>query len=253
MEQQKPKIGIIGFGRMGQTIAKQATEKNFKISCVFDIRNTGVEIGNFIRTKNEMKISNVDNMDKILGETEPDVVIDFSNADACIENFKVVAKKKINVVIGTTGFDKKQENELKKRAGENNIGVVISPNMSIGVNIFWKIIKNTGKMLNKYGFNVEIIEEHHDKKKDAPSGTAKKMEEILREIYDKQIPTHSIRLGTIPGTHEAIFAGYDEIIKVKHIAYSREIFANGALLAAEYIKGKKGIYDMGDVLGTKNL
>ncbi|OQX18318.1 MAG: hypothetical protein BWK75_06735 [Candidatus Altiarchaeales archaeon A3] len=165
----------------------------------------------------------------------------------CVENLRIVAKNKLNAVIGTTGFSRGQKEELRGLIKENNIGAVISPNMSIGVNIF-KIIEESGKMLKNYGFNVEITEAHHAQKKDAPSGTAKKMEEILKEIYNKEIPTHSIRLGTIPGTHETIFAGYDEIIEIKHIAYSREIFANGALLAAEFIKGKKGTYSMQDVI-----
>jgi len=248
---KKTKIGIIGFGKMGQMIALQTETKKFEISCVFDIKNIDIKIGNFIGTKNKVKISNIIDLDKILGETTPDVVIDFSSTNACVENLKVVAKNKINVVIGTTGFSELQKDELKKIIRENNIGAVISPNMSVGVNIFWKIIEESGKMLKNYGFDVEIVEAHHANKKDAPSGTAKKMDEILKEIYNKEIQTHSIRLGTIPGTHKAIFAGYDEIIEIKHIAYSREIFANGALLASEFIKGKKGTYSMQDVI--KNI
>jgi len=248
---EETKIGIIGFGRMGQMIARLTETKNFEISCVFDVKNVETGIGNFIRTKNEVKISNIEDLDEILNETTPDVVIDFSSADACVKNLKTVVKNKINAVIGTTGFSEEQKDELKELIRENNIGAVISPNMSAGVNIFWKIIEESGKMLKNYGFDVEITEAHHDQKKDAPSGTAKKMKEILKEIYNKEIPTHSIRLGTIPGTHETIFAGYDEIIEIKHIAYSREIFANGALLASEFIKGKKGIYNMQDVIKNR--
>lgn len=248
------KVGIIGFGKMGKMIAQKAIQKNFEILCVFDIVNVGENIGKYIGKETSVVISDANNMKETLKKLKekPDVVIDFSNAKGIEKNIEIVAKEKINIVIGTTGISDEQKKKIFEIVKKENIGLVMSPNMSIGVNIYWKIIEYAGKILKDYNFDVEIIEEHHKEKKDAPSGTAKKIQEILNKIYKKEIPTHSIRAGTIPGTHLTIFAGDNEVIEIKHIAISREIFANGALLACEFIKGKKGIYDMYDVLGMKN-
>jgi len=247
MKEEKFMIGIIGFGRMGQMIARLADVKNFEISCAFDIKNIGAKIGNLSGTENETTISNIADLDKILKQTKPDVVIDFSNARACVENLKTVAKNKINAVIGTTGFNEEEKDELKKIVKEGNIGAVISPNMSIGVNVCWKLIEEAGNLLKDY--DAEIIEAHHITKKDKPSGTALKIKEILEKIYKRQIPTHSIRAGGIVGEHTVLFANPGEIIEIKHIAISRDTFAMGALLAAQFIKGKKGIFSMKDVIG----
>jgi len=246
----KIKIGIVGFGKMGQTIAKIAEQKeNFEILCVFDIKNINTNIGSFIGTKNETKISDVKDMDKILKDKKPDVMIDFSNADACVKNLKIIGKNGINIVIGTTGFTEKQKEEIEKIIKENNIGAVISPNMSIGVNILWKLIEYVGNLLKDY--DAEIIEAHHITKKDKPSGTALKIKEILEKIYKKEIPVHSIRAGGIVGEHKVIFASAGDIIEIKHTAISRDTFAIGALKSAEFIKGKKGIYNMKDVINLK--
>ncbi len=241
------KIGIIGFGRMGQTIARLTKDKNFEISCVFDVKNVGINVGNFIGTESEVTISNIADLDKILKQTNLDVVIDFSNASACIENLKIVAKNKINAVIGTTGFNEKEKEELKKIIKVSNIGAVISPNMSVGVNIFWKLIEDAGNLLNDY--DAEIVEAHHITKKDKPSGTALKMKEILEKIYEKEIPVHSIRIGGIVGEHTVMFGNPEEVIEIKHTAISRDTFAMGALRATEFINKKKGIYNMKDVIG----
>jgi len=246
----KIKIGIVGFGKMGQTIAKIAEQKeNFEILCVFDIKNINTNIGSFTGTKNETKISDVKDMDKILKDKKPDVMIDFSNADACVENLKIIGKNGINVVIGTTGFTEKQKKEIEEIIKENDIGAVVSPNMSIGVNIFWKLIEDAGNLLKDY--DAEIIEAHHATKKDKPSGTALKIKEILEKIYKKEIPVHSIRAGGIVGEHKVIFASAGDIIEIKHTAISRDTFAIGALKSAEFIKGKKGIYNMKDVINLK--
>jgi len=246
----KIKIGIVGFGKMGQTIAKIAEQKeNFEILCVFDIKNINTNIGSFTGTKNETKISDVKDMDKILKDKKPDVMIDFSNADACVENLKIIGKNGINVVIGTTGFTEKQKKEIEEIIKENDIGAVVSPNMSVGVNIFWKLIEDAGNLLKDY--DAEIIEAHHATKKDKPSGTALKIKEILEKIYKKEIPVHSIRAGGIVGEHKVIFASAGDIIEIKHTAISRDTFAIGALKSAEFIKGKKGIYNMKDVINLK--
>ncbi len=241
------KIGIIGFGRMGQTIARLTKDKNFEISCVFDVKNVGINVGNFIGTESKVTISNIADLDKILKQTNLDVVIDFSNASACIENLKIVAKNKINAVIGTTGFNEKEKEELKKIIKVSNIGAVISPNISVGVNIFWKLIEDAGNLLNDY--DAEIVEAHHITKKDKPSGTALKMKEILEKIYEKEIPVHSIRIGGIVGEHTVMFGNPEEVIEIKHTAISRDTFAMGALRATEFINKKKGIYNMKDVIG----
>ncbi|MFN3527737.1 MAG: 4-hydroxy-tetrahydrodipicolinate reductase, partial [Candidatus Altarchaeaceae archaeon] len=188
------KIGIIGFGKMGKTIAQKAVNKNFEILCVFDIANIGENIGKYIGKETSVVISNANKIGEILKELKekPDVIIDFSHAKEIEERVKIIAKEKINIVIGTTGISDEQKKEIFEAVKKEDIGLVMSPNMSVGVNVYWKIIEYAGKILKSYGFEAEIIEEHHKEKKDAPSGTAKKIQEILNKIYNKEIPAHSI-------------------------------------------------------------
>ncbi len=136
--------------------------------------------------------------------------------------------------------------EIKKAA--TKIPVVFSPNMSIGVNVLFSIIPEIAKKLGA-DYSVEIVEAHHKAKKDAPSGTAKKMAELIAQATKRQVPTHTIRLGDIFGDHTIVFCGNSERIEIKHQAHSRDLFAVGALKAAKWIAQKPaGLYSMQDVL-----
>lgn len=193
-----------------------------------------------------------------------DVIIDFSHPLMFEKTIKYAVKTKTPIVVATTGLDENQKKEMVDASKE--IPVFFSANMSVGVNLIIELAQKAAKALEEK-FDIEIIEKHHHRKIDAPSGTALAIADGINEalaskkeyIYDrhsvrkKRSPTelgiHSVRGGTIVGEHEVIFAGEDEIIEIKHTAMSREIFAQGAITAAKYIFGKDaGLYDMRKML-----
>ena len=202
---------------------------------------------------------------KTLAEAMPDVIVDFSIADACCENAVVAASAGVNLVIGTTGISDEQMKILEDGIESNNIGAVISPNMSVGVNAFWEIVRKAAAMLPDY--DIEIVEAHHRFKKDAPSGTALKTADVICEalgkslsdvaVYGRQgecprkegeIGIHAIRAGDIVGEHTVLFSTLGERVEVTHKAHTREAFVSGVVRAVEFIDGKTGLYSMKDVL-----
>ena len=198
-------------------------------------------------------------------DVEADVVIDFASAkaedaliDACLE-------KKLPVVVCTTGLSEEQLAKIREASRE--VAVLKSANMSLGVNTLLKLLQDAAKVLAPAGFDMEIVEKHHKHKLDAPSGTAIAMADSINEAmgneytytYDrsgrrqerdpKEIGISAVRGGNIVGEHEVIFAGLDEVIEFKHTAYSKAVFAKGAVSAAKFLKGKgPGYYDMSDVI-----
>lgn len=198
-----------------------------------------------------------------------DVLIDFTTPEASIEHARVCAELKKPAVIGTTGIQKEVAEEIKKLA--QHTPIILSPNMSIGVNLSFKVLVEIAKALGD-DYDVEIVEAHHRMKKDAPSGTALKMAQVIAhalgrnldevgvyarkgiigERSKKEIGIQTIRAGDIVGEHTVIFAGKGERIEFTHRAHSRDTFAAGAVRAAKWIIGKKpALYDMQDVLGLK--
>ena len=263
------KAGIIGFGRMGKQIAKRLLEEKIELVCAFDLPghpDHGKDIGLIIGVEQiKVKLESSETLKQVIQKTKPDVMIDFSLADACVNNAKIIAENKINLVIGTTGFKEYQLKDVKTNISKNSVGAVISPNMSIGVNVFWKIVTDAAKLLKDY--DIEIIEAHHIFKKDAPSGTALKTAELVAGALDKsvdncavygrhgskerkngEIGIHSIRAGDIIGEHTVLFATQGERIEITHRAHSRDAFVNGVIKAVKFVNGRIGIYDMSDVL-----
>ena len=180
-----------------------------------------------------------------------DVIIDFTMPEATLTHLRIAARERKGMVIGTTGFNNKELSEIETLAG--SIPCLLSPNMSIGVNLLFTILENVVKALgNKY--DIKIVESHHRHKKDAPSGTAKKIAEILAyakgvELEKIVAQIHSLRAGDIIGEHTVIFAGEDERIELVHRAESRDTFARGAIRAAKFIaQASPGLYTMKDVL-----
>ena len=176
-----------------------------------------------------------------------DVLVEFTTPEATLEHLKIAQKHKKSIVIGTTGFTPEQYKEIDKLI--EGIACLISPNMSPGVNLMFNLVSEISKRLGN-GYDIEIIESHHRYKKDAPSGTAKRLvENICKATGHNQIPTHSIRAGEIVGEHTAIWAGPGEVIELTHCALSRTTFANGAIQAAKFVaRAKPGKYSMHDVL-----
>jgi 4-hydroxy-tetrahydrodipicolinate reductase len=198
---------------------------------------------------------------------EADVLIDFSSSTALDSILPYCIKKRVPAVICSTGHSDEQLDSIKKAA--DVIPMFKSGNMSLGINLLCELIKQSAAVLG-LDFDIEVIEKHHNKKIDAPSGTAYMLAEAAEKglgsdmeyVYDRhavrerrnsgQIGISSVRGGSIPGEHTVIFAGKDEVIEFKHTIYSREVFAVGALRAAKYLAGKKepGMYDMGDVIAN---
>lgn len=196
---------------------------------------------------------------------EADAVIDFASVKAVDNLLDFIEEKKIPAVICTTGLSEKQIeriNELSKATA-----ILRSANMSLGINTLSKVLAQIAPTLRAAGFDIEIVEAHHRRKLDAPSGTAilladavnENMDEKLSYTYDRsgrheprradEIGLSAVRGGTIVGDHDVIFAGEDEVITFSHRAYSRKIFANGAISAAKFLQGKTaGLYDMSDVI-----
>ena len=196
-------------------------------------------------------------------DVEADVVIDFSNASAVDHLLDYCAKKKLPVVLCTTGLSEEQLRKVEETAEQT--AVLKSANMPLGINLLLKLLQNAAKVLGPAGFDIELVERHHNQKVDAPSGTALALADSVNEALDnqytyvfdrsqvrqkrgeKEIGISAVRGGTIVGDHEVIFAGADEVIEFKHTAYSKAIF--GAVEAAKFLAGKKaGKYDMSDVI-----
>jgi len=270
------RVAVTGAGgRMASKIIKTIIkQEDMKIVAAIGSPNTpleGKDIGDIIGIgKINIPITNSQKLIEVLKEQKPDVLVDFTIADAAVDTIKISAKCNVNVVIGTTGFSDEQIDEIKSSIQENKIKAVISPNMAIGVNVFFKIIEDITKILNNY--DIEIIEAHHNTKRDAPSGTAVKTYEIIAEALGKnkeenyisgrhgivgvrtpkEIGMHAIRGGDIVGDHTVLFAGEGERIEITHRAHGRQVFIRGVINSIRYVIGASpGIYDMGDVLGIK--
>lgn len=242
-------------GKMGQVLSSLALkDENFNIVAGFDIFDNN-------NNNNYPVYKNPFDCDK-----KADVIIDFSHPDLLENLLSYAVSKNIPVVIATTGLSQRQKEKLNEVSSK--IPVFFSANMSLGINLLIDLVCKASKVLNN-GFDVEIIEKHHNQKIDAPSGTALAIADAITNtsggnkdyVYDRhsvrkkrgknEIGIHAIRGGTIVGEHSVIFAGNNEIIEIKHTAMSKEIFALGALRAAKFIIGKSNaFYDMKDLVDS---
>lgn len=198
-------------------------------------------------------------------DVDADVVIDFSNAGAVDGLLDYCVEKNLPVVLCTTGLSQEQIEKVEKASEKT--AVLRSANMSLGINMLMKLLKEAAKILAPAGFDIELVEKHHNQKLDAPSGTALALADSVNEaldneynyVYDrsqvrekrskKEIGISAVRGGTIVGEHEVIFAGADEVIEFKHTAYSKAVFGKGAIEAGKFLSGKSaGLYDMSDVI-----
>ncbi len=194
-----------------------------------------------------------------------DVYLDATSASAAEQNLLRVPSLGVNCVVGTTGLSEDFLKRFEGLVAENDISAVVTPNFSVGVNVFWKMCGVLAAVLEEY--DVEIIETHHDKKKDAPSGTALKAAQIVSEVTGiekmihgrsgvtgargREIGIHSIRAGDVVGEHTIIFAGNKERIELTHRAHSREAFAEGAVTAIRWVSARRDskVHSMAEVLG----
>ena len=244
------KIIINGYsGSMGKVLTKCANEDS-EIEIVCGASKDDLDVP----FKTYQKMSDVEEL--------ADVIIDFSHHSTIDDTLSYAIKTKTPIVIATTGFNDEELTKIKKAS--NIIPIFHSSNMSLGVNVLVKLVKEAAKSLN--GFDIEIIEKHHNKKLDAPSGTAVMIANGVKEVLpdseyiygrhgrsDKrssnEIGIHAIRGGTIVGEHTTIFAGHDEVVEIKHSAQSKDIFAKGAIAAAKFlVKQEAGYYNMNNML-----
>ncbi|MCK8519524.1 4-hydroxy-tetrahydrodipicolinate reductase [Methanoculleus sp. 7T] len=249
------KVAVSGaLGRMGTTIGRIVDEApDLELVGGVDVRE-----GEFFGKE----VVSAAHIDEFLKAKKPDVLIDFTVAAAAVENIKAAARNNVALIVGTTGFSPEQRETIRSTV-EGHVPAVISSNFSVGVNIFWKLVREAARELGDY--DIEVTEAHHRYKKDAPSGTAKTILEILdQELGDREkvygrvgaterkneIGVHVIRGGDIVGDHAVLFAGNFECIEISHRAYDRAVFAQGAVRAARWVAGREPrIYAMQDVLG----
>lgn len=261
-------IGVSGIGgRMGAAILRIAVERGHTLSAAFDADNSTVI------SKNAKEIVASPLADCVISGIDEaalkrcDAVIDFSAPAATMKLVEMLYDVKKPLVIGTTGFTGEQVAGINKAA--DAFPVILSPNMSLGVNLLFKLTEIASRALST-DYDVEILEAHHRFKKDAPSGTAKRLldevkrnmsgladasdvngrEGITGERTDKEIGLHAVRGGSIVGEHTVFYIGMDDRLELTHRASSRDVFARGAVSAAEFLAGKEpGLYTMYDVLG----
>jgi 4-hydroxy-tetrahydrodipicolinate reductase len=225
------KIALIGNGVMGQLVASKA-------------KKAGDEIASIVTSK-EAGSSGGELSSKLNGA---DVVIDFSIGDAVPRNIEASVRARVPVVEGTTGW-KSRENEIRQLVKDFDGTLVYGANFSIGVNVFYRVAAHAAQLFSAVeGYSPFIEEAHHSRKKDAPSGTALRLRELMTEHLGNNIPTSSTRAGFIPGTHRVGFDSEADQILLTHTARSREGFASGALLAAHWIKDRKGVFEFGEVI-----
>ena len=221
------KIALIGYGNMGKMVEKMALNRGHTI------------------------ISRIDNPDwKVEELHDADMCIEFTHPESIIENVKKIAKSKKNVVIGTTGWlDKKDL--IEQIVQDNQIGALYSPNFSIGVNLLLEMLSHAAKIMNAFEeYDVAGVEYHHNRKKDSPSGTAMAIAKTIENSMDRvdQVPFSSVRCGSFPGTHTVYFDSPCDTIAIGHEARNREGFAKGAVHAAEWLEGKKGLFTFADCM-----
>jgi len=236
------KLALIGYGRMGHAIEETALKRGHSVSLIIDIENPGD-----LNAKNLKEI---------------DVAIEFSFPEAAFRNISTCLESKVPVVSGTTGWLKDYE-KAAKICMDNGSTFIHSSNYSIGVNILFMLNSELAKQMNKYrDYSVSIEEIHHTKKLDAPSGTAISLADGIRDQHqgykgwcfendksENMIPVRSIREGSVPGIHTVIWDSEIDTLSLRHEAKNRKGLALGAVVAAEFIHNRKGVFKMSDVLG----
>lgn len=224
------KLALFGNGSMGRLVSARAQDEGHEVALVLTSRDAQ-------RSAEELQAQ----------LQEHDAAIDFSVADAVLRNVQLCAAAGVPLVEGTTGWNK-NEPDVRRIVEEHNGGLIYGANFSIGVNLFYRLVARAAELFQGVPDYAPFIEEaHHARKRDAPSGTALRLRDLLSPL-GVEIPTASTRAGYIPGTHVVGFDSIADQITLKHTARSREGFAAGALLAARWIVGRKGVYEFSETI-----
>jgi len=226
------RLAVIGLGKMGRTIEQLAPERGFDV--VSRIDPHGGDASTVTR-------------DSLKGAQ---VAVEFSTPRSAVDNIKAAIAAGCPIVVGTTGWYE-QRSDIERLVADARAAVLVAPNFSVGVAAFGEIVKAAARALKSApGFDAHLTETHHTAKKDAPSGTAASLEKLAAAEWRKGIPITSIRVGSVPGTHEFVFDAPFEQIRIEHVARDRRVFADGALLAAKWLvsQPRHGVFSMQDVL-----
>jgi 4-hydroxy-tetrahydrodipicolinate reductase len=225
------RIALLGYGKMGKMVESIALREGWEVSPKLDIEDNASGSG-----------ITPESMDGV------DVVIEFSQPEAVIANIEAAAHAHVNIVVGTTGWSD-QRSRVEQLVRDSGIGLIHGANFSLGMNLFFEIVSHAARLVGMIPqYDAYISEEHHRAKKDSPSGTALNLLDVMRpHLSNPNLSIASIRAGAIPGTHVIGFDSAADTILLEHRARSRQGFAEGAVLAARWIAGKKGIFDFRQV------
>lgn len=226
------RLAIVGMGKMGRAIEQLAGERGCEVVARLDLPETSKGITAGMLNK-------------------ADVAVEFTTPASAAANIQALIAAGVPAVVGTTGWYAALP-AMIEQVKERNGALLTATNFSLGVNAFEAILAQAAAILARTGgFDAHMLESHHSAKKDAPSGTAVTLERIAAEAWGRQIPITSVRTGSIPGTHEVIFDAPFETIRLTHVARDRRVFAEGAIVAAKWLVGKKGVFTMKDVIKQK--
>jgi len=228
-----PRLAVIGDGKMGRTLVQLAPERGFMMCAVIGARHNPGGRGITGAALNGAQVA-----------------VEFTEPDAAPANVEAALRAGVPVVSGTTGWYGELP-RLRDLATELNGALFTAPNFSVGVAVFARVAERAAALLAPLSaFDAQIVETHHRAKKDAPSGTAAMLRDVVGPALGRDVPVSSVRVGSVPGTHEVILDAPFEQIRLTHEARDRRVFADGALLAARWLIGKRGVFDMTDLLDS---
>ncbi|MDT7688127.1 MAG: 4-hydroxy-tetrahydrodipicolinate reductase [Acidobacteriota bacterium] len=224
------KLALLGHGVMGRLVERLAAEAGHDVTTVLGSREASLH---------------VEELAEVLGGH--DAAIDFSVAEAVPRHAKACALARVPLVEGTTGWHEQLE-EVRRAVEREGGAMIYGANFSVGVNLFYRLVARAAELFRDGDYAPFVEEAHHSRKRDAPSGTALRLRDILAATYDAEVPVASTRAGHIPGTHRVGFDSVADTIMLTHTARSREGFASGALVAARWIQGRTGVFEFSETL-----
>jgi 4-hydroxy-tetrahydrodipicolinate reductase len=228
-----PRLAVIGDGKMGRTIVQLAPERGFTMCAVIGARHNPGGRGVTRAALNGA-----------------DVAVEFTEPAAAAANVEAALRAGVPIVSGTTGWYDELP-RLQALATELDGALFTAPNFSVGVAVFARIAERAATLLAPLtGFDAQLVETHHRAKKDAPSGTAAMLRDVIQPALGRELPVTSVRVGSVPGTHELILDAPFEQLRLTHEARDRRVFADGALLAARWLIGRRGVFSMTDLLDS---
>jgi len=228
-----PRLAIIGDGKMGRTLVQLAPERGFRMCALIDAKNNQHGAG---ITRSSLNGA--------------DVAVEFTEPEAAVANIEAALRARVPLVVGTTGWYAELP-RIRELAAQETGSLFVAPNFSIGVAVFARLASRVGQSMSSLRqFDAHIVETHHAAKKDAPSGTGALLRDLVARPLGRAVPVTSVRVGSVPGTHEIIFDSPFEQIRMTHEARDRRVFADGALVAARWLIGRTGVFGMDDLLDS---